>query len=59
MKPRDLTIEERQQLSDQLAGLPSKREEILFTYVYRSFLHDSFRDIEKFLTEYLRFLRTT
>lgn len=46
MKPRDLSIEEQQQLSDQLAGLLSKREEILFAYVYGSFLHGPFRDVD-------------
>lgn len=46
MKPRDLSIEKKQQLSDQLAGLLSSREEILFIYVYGSFLHGPFRDID-------------
>jgi Predicted nucleotidyltransferases len=46
MKPRDLSIEEKQQLSDLLVGLLSNREEILFAYVYGSFLHGAFRDID-------------
>jgi len=46
MKPRDLSIEEKQQLSDLLVGLLSNREEILFAYVYGSCLHGAFRDID-------------
>ncbi|MBP7300175.1 MAG: hypothetical protein KA967_07275 [Methanoculleus sp.] len=46
MKPRDLPVEEKQQLLDLLAGLLLKREEILFVYVYGSFPHGPFRDID-------------
>jgi len=46
MKPRDLSIEEKRRLFDRLAGLLSNREEILFAYVYGSFLHGPFRDID-------------
>lgn len=46
MKPRNFSTEEKQQLSDLLTGLLSNREEILFAYVYGSFLHGHFRDID-------------
>jgi predicted nucleotidyltransferase len=46
MRPRDLSFEEKQRFSDRIAALLSKREDILFAYVYGSFLHDSFRDID-------------
>lgn len=46
MKPRDLSIEEKQRLISQLAGLLREREEILFAYIYGSFLRGAFRDID-------------
>lgn len=46
MKPRDLSFEEKQQLCDRLAALLSKKEEILFAYIFGSFLRGAFRDID-------------
>ncbi|WP_292364290.1 MULTISPECIES: type VII toxin-antitoxin system MntA family adenylyltransferase antitoxin [unclassified Methanoculleus] len=46
MRPRNLSPDEKQRLSNLLAALLSEREEILFAYVYGSFLHGAFRDID-------------
>jgi len=46
MRPHDLSFEEKQQLSDRLAALLSKREEILFAYIFGSFPRGAFRDID-------------
>jgi len=46
MRPLDLSFEEKQRLSDRIAALLSKREDILFAYVYGSFLRGAFRDID-------------
>lgn len=46
MRPRDLSFEEKQRLSDRIVALLSKKEDILFAYVYGSFLHGTFRDID-------------
>ena len=46
MRPRDFSLEEKRQLSDRLAALLSEREEILFAYIYGSFLQGPFRDID-------------
>ncbi|KUG18975.1 hypothetical protein ASZ90_011314 [hydrocarbon metagenome] len=46
MMPRELSPEEKQRLFDRLAAVLQKREEILFAYVYGSFLDGAFRDID-------------
>ncbi len=46
MKPRNPSPEEKQRLRDLLTARLEEREEILFAYVYGSFVQGSFRDID-------------
>ncbi|MBP7411493.1 MAG: hypothetical protein KA818_08160 [Methanoculleus sp.] len=46
MRPRDVSPEEKQHLRALLTTRLEEREEILFAYVYGSFLQGPFRDID-------------
>jgi len=46
IKPQNLSVEEKQRLSGLIAASLSQREEVLFAYVYGSFLQGAFRDID-------------